>query len=87
MYKCVGVIDQTGSPLLVYSLVRSSFNQWVSGSIPGWVTKKLLIYLALVCLVIITGKVSGEGEVRSVTQFIQTQKRSPWESERESFFF
>ena len=38
-YKCVGVIDHMGSPLLVYSLAHSSFNQWVPGSIPGWVTE------------------------------------------------
>ena len=38
-YKCVGVINQTGSPLLVYSLTHSSFNRWVPGSILTWVTK------------------------------------------------
>ena len=33
--NCIGVITKRGSPLLVYSLARSSFNQWVPGLIPG----------------------------------------------------
>ena len=67
--KCVGVIDQMGSPLLVYSLAHLSFNQWVLGSIPGWVTKncKFIWHGYNVCLVIVTSKVVGGGDVQSLT--------------------
>ena len=60
------IIDQQESPLLVYSLICSSFTSghgfdFRLGHMELW------IYLALVCLVNIAGKVSGEGDVWSVS--------------------
>ena len=65
-YRCVGVIDQRGKSsfgLFLSALVfetMTRFDSWMGH-------KELWIYLLLICFVKITGYVSGEGDVRSVT--------------------
>ena len=56
-----------GSPLLVYSLARSSFNQGSRVLFPAGLQGIVNLRGAGICFVIITGKVSWEGDVQPVT--------------------